>query len=92
MRRLSRAESHGVYFSSKPTVTGSQKISRQRTSNTYFLFHFYFHFVKGGKDFVILHFILDINKVDKQYVLEYVERQNIHLLKDILNLSLLSLT
>lgn len=70
MRRLSRAESHGVYFSSKPTVTGSQKISRQRTSNTYFLFHFYFHFVKGGKDFVILHFILDINKVDKQYVLE----------------------
>lgn len=61
MRRQSRAESHGVYFSSKPTVTGS---------NTYFLFLFYFHFVKGGKDFVILHFILDINKVDKQYVLE----------------------
>lgn len=64
--KVSRAESHGVYFSSKPTVTGSQKISRQRTSNTYFLFLFYFHFVKGGKDFVILHFILDINKVDKQ--------------------------
>lgn len=64
--KVSRAESHGVYFSSKPTVTGSQKISRQRTSNTYFLFLFYFHFVKRGKDFVILHFILDINKVDKQ--------------------------
>lgn len=64
--KVSRAESHGAYFSSKPTVTGSQKISRQRTSNTYFLFLFYFHFVKGGKDFVILHFILDINKVDKQ--------------------------